>query len=296
MSDELLAKEIARRFIARRDVKAIQYPGGAYTPHTADGKADGERIPWKLSDIKKHIARESTFGHYLLDTDSKCKLFAFDIDLITSDPDKNIWGYLPFLPKPGTNEPGADPWGSSDDIEKWERTAFKPCDPRTEWLNRKSPARPWMKLQFKLLANKLMKVINEELDLPCAAAYSGNKGIHVYGFTGYGTAHDARTGAQIVLDVLGEFEPTRGTNFFKHKNDDPFEGYPNLSIEVFPKQDTLAGKDLGNLMRLPLGRNLKTKDPTFFIDMTTPLGELSPADPLWAIGEGALNPWKRQGE
>jgi hypothetical protein len=64
---------------------------------------------------------------------------------------------------------------------------------------------------------------------------------------------------------------------------------------VFPKQDSLAGKDLGNLMRLPLGRNLKNpKDPTFFIDMTTPMGVMSPIDPVYALT--TETPWKKPNE
>jgi hypothetical protein len=148
-----------------------------------------------------------------------------------------------------------------------------------------------MKLQFKQMAHMLMRAIHEELELPCAAAYSGGKGVHVYAFTGKIPAVEAREGAQIVLDSLDCFKATRGTNFFKHKDEDPESGFPNLSIEVFPKQGSLDGKDLGNLMRLPLGRNLKSKDPTFFIDMTSPLGQMVPADPVWALTTS--DPWKR---
>ena len=141
-----------------------------------------------------------------------------------------------------------------------------------------------MKLQFKEIAHQLLRGIVEELEIPCAAAYSGGKGIHVYGFTGLSDAWQVHEGAQIVLDAIGEFKPLRGEHFFEHIN------YPNLSIEVFPKQTNLSGKDLGNLMRLPLGKNLKApREPTFFIDMTSPLGEFVPMD-----AETALmleNPW-----
>jgi hypothetical protein len=63
---------------------------------------------------------------------------------------------------------------------------------------------------------------------------------------------------------------------------------------VYPKQASLAGKDLGNLLRLPLGRNNKSKDPTFFMDMTAPLAEMRPVDPEWALT--TTSPWKRPGE
>jgi hypothetical protein len=262
-------------FIARRDVKARQHGNGAYMPVTDNGKADGNRVSWKLADILEHLARNQTYGHYLLDRESMCKLFAFDVDLTET-------GWLP-----------RQPYGP-DNIES--DSLFVPANPRTAWLDRAHPGRSWMKLQFKLVANKLMRVIHEELEIPCAAAYSGNKGIHVYGFTGHGPAPNARTAAQFVLDSLDEFEPVRGGSFFRFRDQSALDGYPNLTIELFPKQDSLDGKDLGNLMRLPLGRNLKTKDPTFFIDMTTALGEMKAIDPMWALGEGALNPWRRPDE
>lgn len=268
MSDAL-ANLIARKYIARRDVKAVQHGDGSWSPHTKTGKHDGERIPWSRDDLNAHLSGKRTYGHYLLDTDSTCKLFAFDVDLEKT-------GFLP----------------SSDEMIE---ESFEPhADLRSSWLDRGHVGRAWMKLQFKEMAHMLMRGIQEELELPCAAAYSGGKGIHVYGFTGQIPANEAREGAQIVLDSLDCFKVLRGEHFFKHTNEDPFHGYPNLSIEVFPKQGSLDGKDLGNLMRLPLGRNLKSTDPTFFIDMTSPLGQMVPLDPEWALT--TENPWKRPSE
>lgn len=217
----------------------------------------------------------------MLDTNSTCKLFAFDIDL-------EKVGWLPKAPL-DTNIP-------EEQLEAYYTTDnFIQCNPREAWRDRKHPGRSWMKVQFKMIAAKFMQVIHDELEIPCAAVYSGNKGIHVYGFTGLMPAADAREGARIVLDTIGDWVPSRGVNFFKHKDQDPVLGYPNISIEVFPKQDSLDGKDLGNLMRLPLGKNMKNpKDPTFFIDMTTPMAQMSPIDPIRALGNES--PWRRPGE
>lgn len=262
---DAIANLFASRFIARPDVKAVQHPDGSWSPHTNTGKRDGERLPWTRSDLVAHLESRATYGHYLLAADSTCKLFAFDVDLEKSDPDKDIW-------------------------QVWEDdngNAYT-MDGRQAWADRAHPGRPYMKLQFKEIAHKLLRGITETLGVPCAAAYSGGKGIHVYGFTGRMAAQDARDGAEIVLEAVGGFSATRGVNFYQH------ERYPNLSIEIFPKQTSLDGKDLGNLMRLPLGRNLKSKDPTFFIDMTSPMAVMQPLDPEWALGEG--NPWKRPGE
>lgn len=264
MSNEL-ANLFASRFIARKDVKAIQFSDGSWAPHTATGRFDGARLPWSRTDLLAHLAGEQTYGHYLLDTDDTCKLFAFDIDLEKDDPNKGIFGYY-------------------EDDEGRQL----PCDPRDSWRDRAHPGRQYFKTQFRLLAHMLAKGIYENLGIPCAAAYSGGKGVHVYGFTGLMSAADARDGAEIVLDSLGGFTATRGQHFFKH------EKFYNLSVEVFPKQISLGGKDLGNLMRLPLGRNKKTNDPTFFIDMTAPLVELKPVDPVHALTVDM--PWRKPGE
>lgn len=278
MSDEL-ADLFAKKFIARPDVKAHQYStsskSGIWAPHTEwnpeTRKYDGPRIPWRREDLNAHISGADTFGHYLLSPESRCKLFAFDVDL-----EKSGW-----LPSKDVAE---------DEVE-WKESFYEETNLRSAWLNRAHPARNFMKLQFKEMAHKLMRPIVEVLKLPCAAAYSGSKGIHVYGFTGLIDAVEARLAAQIALDEVGEFVPLRGEHFFTHKDDDPIEGYRNLSIEVFPKQNSLDGKDLGNLMRLPLGRNLKSpSEPTFFIDMCGPFGALEPTDPVVALTK--LNPWE----
>ena len=45
--------------IERRDVKAMQFSNGAYSPVLADrdaeGKMCGERVPWKLKDVVDHL-------------------------------------------------------------------------------------------------------------------------------------------------------------------------------------------------------------------------------------------------
>jgi hypothetical protein len=274
LSDAALANLLAKAFIARTDVKAVQHRDGSWSPHTINGKRDGQRIKWRREDLNAHIAADRSYGHYLLSQDNQCKLFAFDIDLEKNNEKTGFQGSY---------------------VTGEEDPQIEYCDAREAWKNRAHPGRPWFKYQFKLMAHKLMRAIHEELELPCAAAYSGNKGVHVYAFTGPISGEEAREGAQIVLDSMDCFKATRGTNFFRHTNEDPVEGFPNLSIEVFPKQGSLDGKDLGNLMRLPLGRNLKNpKDPTFFIDMTAPMGVMQPVDPEWALT--TVDPWKRPGE
>lgn len=264
----------ASKFIARPDAKAKQSHDGKWYVHTTDGKRESPRLPWSRASLQAHIDGGETFGHYLLSGESKCKLFAFDIDLEKS-------GTLPSLPVPTALETEAE---VAEAYKIWDSSFYEEADLRSAWLNRAHPGRGFIKFQFKHVAHLFCAAIRKELDLPCAAAYSGAKGVHVYAFTGLMEAEEAREGAQIVIDSLGILEPLRGAHFFQFSNKDVLEGFPNMSVEVFPKQGNLEGKDLGNLMRLPLGKNWKApKEPTFFLDMTTPLAVFKPVDAVKAL-------------
>jgi hypothetical protein len=292
---EELQNLFAKKFIARTDVKAVQKSSGIWTPHYVDSrnKAKGY-IPWRRDDLAAHIAGSSTYGHYLLGLDNTCKLFAFDVDFEKT-------GILPTTPWPESVALEPERWYTDQDIKNWMST-FAPANPREAWLDRAHPGRSWMKYQLKVISHALLRAIHEELNLHGAVAYSGHKGVHVYGFLGKGVAaSDAREGAAIALEHAGKtlnttFKAVRGDCFFKADNSDPVEGFANLQIEVFPKQDTLGDgeESFGNLMRLPLGRHLKNpNDPTFFIDMTTPMAQMIPLNPILALNE---NPWRKAGE
>lgn len=297
MSKEL-ARLFAKKFIQRPGVKAVQLDRnggglsqGDWFPDTridATKRPNSPHLPagFSMPHLLAHIAGERTYGHYLLDQDSNCKLFAFDIDLEKSGS---------YVQLPDWKKYDADGQPQPEDLWFRENTVTEVVDGKGQtlreiWADRRrsaAPARNWFKYQMKHLSHMIAsKVV--ELDIPCAVAYSGSKGMHVYGFTGTLPATEVREAAMLVLDMLDEFEPMRGKNFFRHKNDDPFHGFQNFSIEVFPKQGSLDGKTLGNLMRLPLGTNWKNpKDPTFFVDMTTPLAELKPhSDPVKLLEGG----------
>lgn len=259
----------ASRFISRTDVKAEQHANGAYSPI---------RSAWSRTDLSAHIAGERTFGHYLLNPEDQVKLFCLDVDLRTLDVTNQPTGWLPTTGL-GAGEIVGD---------------FVLGDPRSVWKDRANPQRNYLKYSMRWCAHILAERVFSTLEIPVAVAYSGNKGFHVYGFTGKVSAADAREGAQIVMDDLDMFELERGDSMYQLKGGDVENPFVNFSIEVYPKQSSLAGKDLGNLLRLPLGKNTKSKDPAFFMDMTTPLAEMKPVDPIWALTTD--NPWKRDGE
>lgn len=263
---QALENLISKKFISRTDVKAVQTHNGEYRPVNA---------PWKRTDLEDHLSGKTTYGHYMLGKDDTCKLIAFDVD-IEKRSERNPVGWLP-------TEPNFE--------------NFVECNPREVWADRsKFNERAWLKYELHSAAHILVRAIQELLVVPVAAAYSGGKGIHVYAFTGAVSGESAREGAEIVLESLEQFKLWRGNNFFRVPKPEPGILYSNLSIEIYPKQSAVEGKDgYGNLMRLPLGRNLKSKDPTFFMDMTAPMGQLTPLDPMIALSDG-YSPWTRVGD
>lgn len=237
-----IARLFAKLFIARSDLKAKQFADGAYTPvHTQV----------TMEDLLNHLGGNVSYGHYLLNSKNECKLFAFDIDLAKKG----------FVPTSG---------GVVDDNDQITWTDFVPCDPRAVWRDRSQTlARDYFKYHMRILADQFAFAIQRDFEIQTAVAYSGNKGVHVYGFTGLLPARDVREGAEIILRSVGGFEPMMGKNFYRSL--DP--AFHNFSIEVFPKQTELEPGGLGNLMRLPLGRNFKSpKDPTMFLDVRANVG------------------------
>lgn len=287
MSEEM-ATLIAKRFIQRRDAKAIQYSHGGYTPVTDGDEENPKRLPWMMDDIRAHLARERTYGHYLIDQDNMTKLFAFDIDL---EPNREAKGNIPAHQGYWCQLPTVEELPENCTDEQWASLVkTHPFDAREAWLDRAHPSRDWTKMQLRTMVERISRVVSEEFGLPTVSAYSGAKGVHVYAFTGTIDAAQAREAAELTLQLVGGIELARGKNFFRTTDQSPLRGFPNLSIEVFPKQANLDGKDLGNLMRLPLGRNQKTMDPTFFIDQRAPMTHLVPhPDPLELLRSG--RPW-----
>lgn len=250
-------------------MKARQSRFGTYAP---------VHEPWVMKDFLDHLAGRITYGHYMVGTDDSAKLFALDIDLEKLE-EKSSRAYKPlYLP---TQRDG-------DGIF----SHFEEKCPRMTWMSREpGPAREFIRLKFNELANKFVRTVEDVLEIKAVAAYSGSKGIHIYGFTGKASATAIRQAAQLVVADAG-WVLSKGKNIYAYKADgfeidDPGLDYSQFSLEVYPKQDTLEGKEkgLGNLMRLPLGVNHKSpkKDKPFFIDLRTPLNDLAPMDPIEAL-------------
>lgn len=263
-----LVRLLGTRFIQRRDVKAVQQKDGAWYP---------ERTPFTMDDFIQHLAGKKTLGHYLLDQDSLCKLFAFDIDLVKHGQNCPSTGCAgcPVLLDPATLEE-----------TKNALDAPKNVVVRDAWLSNNDPAvKELLTLHLRSLAEGLAVAIDRRLGIPVAILNSGGKGLHVYGFTGPIPADAAREAALGILDYFDCFVPTRGHNFFKHES-----LYPTLEIEVFPKQGSLEKKEYGNLMSLPLGVNQKTGLPKYFVNCRSGLNSIPEMDPTLALD--GHQPWE----
>lgn len=239
---------LAKRFIQRSDVKAIQHDNGAWTP---------KREKFTRSDLESHVAGKHTLGHYLVDQEDKCKLFIFDIDLVKEEQEL-------------------------EDLDGNTHTV----NPREVWQDRQHPLAFMLNHNLRCMAEGLAIRAYRLFQFPTAISFSGHKGLHVYIFTGVVKAAAAREAALAVLESYGCFEPVRGRSQFRHS--DGF--YPMLNIEIYPKQDSLENKDLGNLVSLPLGIHRKTKNRKFFLTDKVPYGVFQEIDPEIALREGLTWP------
>lgn len=281
--EKTLAKLFAKQFIARPDLRARQYPDGHYEPERPSvNRPNLVQQGFSMSALLDHIRGNASYGHYMIGPDDTVKLFALDIDLEKTDdrdPDRPL--RLP------TSQDESGVWGN-----------FVQSNPRAFWMTRQQgPGRGMIKTQLRMLAHQLARSIQDELQIPVAVTYSGSKGVHVYGFTGPITAALARQGALLALEATERWVLSRGQNIYTYQPpkgtdpDDPFETYEQYSLEVYPKQDSVKDKDLGNLMRLPCGTNLKSpKDRSFFLDLRARMSEFVPRDPIEALTTS--DPWR----
>lgn len=239
---------------------------------------EGNRLPWERQDLSDHVAGKRSMGHYMVDSAGMTKLFAFDLDLDKPNPAKEEIYY----------------WRGVEEDGSWTDMEPREFNPREAWLHPQAPEnlRRYLRVQLQNAARTLSDVLDKYLrEVPIAVSYSGNKGLHVYGLTGEITAAEARTIGKEIIRLAEVWSPSRGDNFYKMV--DPVNdelGMSPVSIELFPKQDSLDGKDLGNLMRLPLGVHAKSGQQAHFMHLSHyPWEPFQSVDPIKAMTEG--NPW-----
>lgn len=265
---------ILETFVARSDVYARQDLNGGYMPVYQ---------PLDANTVARHLRREISVGHYLATGEGITKVVALDIDL---EP-HGVW-----MQYPEPDEYPMDLGGA--ELDQWmsTRVTVHPARPRLDWRDRSHPGRAWYKQLLRTAAEYLASAMERELGIPTLITYSGHKGVHVYGLTSGVHVSEAKAGAELTLHSAGrhfgaEFEPLRGNNFYQLAGGPPWA--QSFAVETFPKQDTMEGKKLGNLMRLPLGGHLKSPmDPTFFVDRATAYTHLDPHPDPAALLQDAI--------
>ncbi len=217
-----------------------------------------------MQDLRDHLSGKRSLGHYLLTPNGQTRIIAFDIDLIKADGiEKDGEIRNPLVAMEG----------------------FEPFDPRKIWRT-DHPASPILTTHLQRVAVGLAIRTHKITGYPVAISFSGAKGLHVYGMPGHEVA--ANQAVEVAAMVMQSFDwqPRRGQNFWRHPDADC---YPAVEVETFPKQGSLEGKDLGNLMRLPLGINRKSGQRSFFLEVGSPIDRLRELDATAAL-TGAL-PW-----
>ena len=272
--EKALGTLLRDRFFQRRDVIAT-HTGGHWHPVERELKG---------SDLLRHLNGDVALGTYLLDRDNNCRFYTLDLDLEKPDP-KNGISYYSYI-------------GDVDALAAMmSRPAGEPvkmleaeCNPREVWNDLNSPLRPWLAMTMRMLAEGLARRIRRTQSLPVAVVASGGKGMHVHVYCGERPANIARAMANAVFSAWLDEES--GEELFQRKSSfqwkHTLECYAHISIEVFPKQDTISDDGFGNLVRLPLGYHPVTKRPSYFVDLSSdpvrlPAAEL---DPFIGLKEG----------
>lgn len=255
------ANKLAKLFIARRDVKAIQ------RTEADGGQWFASRKELTLDDFKTHLfEKRGCLGTYLLDKKSRVKFVAFDIDL-TGEGAYFVIKDLPeteeqykAMEAEYANYPVA---GGEMDLDyrtgPWEATLHDPDNDGYRWV----------RSHLRVLIESLCEKVEDQLDLPAVPVVTGG-GAHVLvPFGERVAAADARAAAHGVMESVCGFQRS-SENFYSNAPDLDNRDDKNkpigetITIEVFPKQDRLPSpENFGNLIRLPFGWHDKAKVRTY---------------------------------
>ena len=235
-------------FINRRDAKAVYRPDFRGNWHWTC-------IPesFTMGDFQMHLTGMQCFGTYLLNTDNTVKFMAFDID---AKKESRYWRLYDVDQINSLEEQG---YGFDMDLQfgLFEAALHDPS----------LDAHRWVRTLLLGAVRDICKAVRQELEMVPMTVITGG-GAHVLvPFPAPVPAADARL---VGNDLVSRLPAVVRLNKM-------FWGYGpmgEMTIEVFPKQDTLDGKDYGNLIRLPYGWHHEAEVRTFSIDpesVTSPL-------------------------
>ena len=228
---------MGKLFINRSDVKAIYRADRAGRWHWT-----AVREKYRMADFIRHLTSgEACLGTYLLTSASRCKFLAFDLDLAKSG---KFWPII-------TGDSMADMW-----VDLEVREGNLESSLHLDWNH----AHAWARLILLEGIRDIRQQIRQQLQVENTLTVITGGGAHV--FLPLPELMDAALVRDIGHAILGEIPAARqrSTAFFD------YGAMNEVSIEIFPKQDSLDGKDLGNLIRLPFGWHHEAGIRTYAID------------------------------
>ncbi len=267
------AKLMGNLFIARRDVKPVEFNGGWFPVREQCPKHEPYKrcalcneaptIPFKLGDFKDHLFGTTCYGTYLLDLDNKVKFIAFDVDL--KKEGAQWWPILDAV---------YDETISDEELGRMVTNGELSLETQTGNLEAalhdpEHTGYRWARLLLRDRLETIAQSVTKELGLSPLIVITGGGGHVLVPFGELVPAVDARLMARNVAEA-SFLKPTKGDMTFWGTPENP-----SYEVELFPKQDTLAtgSPSYGNLIRLPLGWHARAKVRTFFLDRRLVDGE-----------------------
>jgi hypothetical protein len=197
-----------------------------------------------MGDFVQHLTGEHCLGTYLLNTDNKVKFMAFDLDLAKQGKYWRVYDIDQIL---DLEQAG---YGFDMDLQQGllEDAFHIPAD----------DAYRWTRIVVLEAVRFICKAVRQLHLTPLTVITGGGSHVLVP-FPDPVAARDARLVGQDIVSRLPTV--TQLNKMFW-----AYGPLGELTIEVFPKQDTLVGKDYGNLIRLPYGWHHEANIRTYSID------------------------------
>lgn len=258
------ANKLSKLLISRRDVKAFE-----------KGEWFASRKPMELADFESHLfSKNACMGTYLLNQDSQIKFVAFDIDLTGPGSYFKIDDLDEVQRKEdaGLYEGQLDP---DFRMGMWDEALH---DPEHDGYR-------WVRSTLSHVVRSLCQRVESQLALPVLPVITGGGAHVIVPFGEKVDAADGRIAAHGLMDGFSGFRRL-SDNFYTNASEDaPLDTETRrpvgetISIEVFPKQDSLPNRDsFGNLLRLPFGWHKQAKMRTYIMDLS-----LDPAIRPWDL-------------
>jgi hypothetical protein len=239
------ASLMGKLFVHRRDRKAVFRPD-----HKGVWHWTALEEPFKMGDFREHLTGEHCLGTYLLNDDSTVKFLAFDLDLAKEAKYLEIYD-VDVIEKMTNEGVDWDRYGTDLGVHVGNLEAAL--------HDVSNPAHRWARTTLLNAIRNVNRAIQTKLQLPAMTVITGG-GAHVFvPFPEPMPAIDARSAGIEVVTDLPSVVKVNG-QFFN------YGAMSEMTIEVFPKQDSMDGKTFGNLIRLPFGWHHEAATRTYTID------------------------------